>query len=65
MYAFITQYEVDFKVIKHHPAFIKAKYSMKLAFQAAPKRLSHSGQSVIGLYNTTVWQVTHCIRNCS
>ena len=44
MYKFITQYSVDFKSV-----FIKAKSSMKSTFQEAPKRLSHSGQSVIGL----------------
>ena len=49
MYIFITQYKVDFKVTKHYSVFIKAMSGMKSTFQAAPKRLSHSGQSVIGL----------------
>ena len=46
MYKFITQYK---KVTKHYSVFIKAKSGMKSTFQVAPKRLSHSGQSVIGL----------------
>ena len=49
IYKFITQYKVDFEVTKHYSVFIKAKSGIKSTFPAAPKILSDSGQSVIGL----------------
>ena len=54
MYKFITQYKVDFKVTKHYSVFIKAKSGLKSTFQAAPKRLSHNGESVIELAHHTI-----------